>query len=303
MRPSWLMSLMAAGICVSGSVNANAQPLFGHAESIESMVANSDHVVVGTLANVGLRKNADAGTISVHETLKGQHRDRLEVRLAHPASVLTQWKEKSSRLLVAAREETSIVASAIDLANRDLTVLTADFTLLRKPDDVLRIAKEVVRRMPGIKSIDTFGLAVPREAIAGTSWESYYRTGGHLVLKVPVDERLEKVAHASIRSKDYRQRQEGVRALRFFRSNKNAAQATALLADPEWSRLYRAEDNMGLEVRIYGVRQAAYETLQYWGIKAEKPLIREEIQHEPSVEAKPGTTDSHPSAAAPNRSL
>ena len=102
--------------------------------------------------------------------------------------------------------------------------------------------------------------------------------GGDTFVAVPIDERLEKRAQEYIRSKALWQREEGARALRYFKSKENTARVKALLNDPAWEVVRRATENRGIEVRLYSVRQAAYETLKYWGLKANKPIIRAEIQ-------------------------
>jgi hypothetical protein len=287
MRLSWLKSLVAVGVSVFVPVQALAQPLFTGTESIECTVANSEIVVVGNLVEFAGQEQADerggrVATIAVEETLKGEHRDRLRVRLLRPASVLAQWKDPSGRLLLAARGDPPAETGVIDLADKELQVLTADFTTLRKPEEVLRVAKETVRRMPGVTRIETFRLVAPGEAVAGTRWEKYYRTGGYVTVTVPVDERLEKRAHEYVRSPIYGQREEAARALRYFKSDENVARLKTLLNDPGWD-LRRAEDNKGVEVRIYGIREKAYETLKYWGVSAQKPTTREETWKPDSV--------------------
>ncbi len=287
MKPPWLTAL-AACISLITPARTHAQPLFGHAESIECTVANADLVLVARLVEYGRSKQADGregheGTIDVEETLKQdlfqeEPYQRLGVQLHYPASVLADWKDHSRRLLVALKEDGPDATTVIALAQESLEVLTEDLKLLRDPGAVIRIAKETVRRTPApVRRIHTFGLMVPREAVAGTRWEGLYATGGHLSLGVPVDERLERRAHDDIRSESYMRREEGVRALRFFRSEENVARAKSLLADPGWGYRRHAEENMGLEVRVYGVREEAYRTLTSWGVRADKPVIREEV--------------------------
>jgi hypothetical protein len=263
--------------------------LFGHAESIESTVANADLVVIGKLVESGGGEQADASegqeaTIAVEETLKEdlfsvKGHQRLRVHLRCPASVLANWKNHSQRLLVTVKDDAPSATTVIVLADKSLEVLTADLALLHDPEAVIRVAKETVRRMPAaVRRIHTFGLVVPRKAVARTKWEQYYETGGHLVLSVPVDERLEERAHDYIRSESYQRRGEGVRALRYFKSDGNIARAKKLLNDPGWAYLYHAPENKGIEVRIYGVRHEAYRTLKSWGVGVEKPTIREEVR-------------------------
>ena len=180
---------------------------------------------------------------------------------------------------MATNEYAPSATTVIELAPDGLEVLTADFTLLRDPEAVVQAARDTVRRMPSnVKRIHTFGMEVPREAVAGSKWNKYYETGGYLVLSVPVDERLEKRARAAIRSGSFRKRAEAARILRYFRSDENLERLRTLLDDPGWDYVRHAEENQGIEVRIYGVRQEAYRTLESWGVDVEKPKFREEVR-------------------------
>jgi hypothetical protein len=264
---------------LSVAIPAQAQPLFGAAESIECTVVNAEVVVLGTFMNFdGEHEDGTrVATVAVEETLKGAHRPARRVRLVASAMVLTTWKNQARRLLVAMTGDPPAASTVIDLADDDLAVLTADFQLLRRPDQVIQAAKGATRRMPGVTRIDTFSLLVPGELVRETPWGQYYATGGYITLSVPVDERLEARAIGLIGSQSYMERQKGVEALRWFRSAENVERVKALLDDPGWAYLYHAQENRGLEVRIYGIRKAAHETLKYWGVNEKPPRIREEI--------------------------
>jgi hypothetical protein len=288
MRIPWTL-LMSVGFCLANSAEVHAQPLFGSVESIESTVANADLVLVGKIVEVGPeQKDSSKGhevVLAVEQTLKQDifqtepfRRLRLVVHL--PKSVLAKWKDRSTRLLmIVTTELPADSTTVIDLTPDSLQVLTADFRLLRDPKAVIEAARETVRRMPvAVKRIHTFGLVVPREVVVGTEWEKYYKTGGSLGVSVPVDARLEKWACDAIRSATYGRREEGVRALRYFKSKENVARVKGLLNDPGWAYLKHPQENNGIEVRVYGVRQEAYRTLKSWGIDVEKPTIREELR-------------------------
>ena len=168
--------------------------------------------------------------------------------------------------------------TVIELAPGKMEVMTADLRLLRDPEAVIRAARETARRMPvGVKRIHTHRLKVPRKVVAGTKWEPYYDTGGFLQLSVPLDKQLEKRAHDYIRSKSGPKRAEGARALRYFKSDENIARVRPLLDDRTPTYVQPAYENKG-EMRLYGVRHAAYETLKSWGIDVKKPVIREEVR-------------------------
>jgi hypothetical protein len=164
-----------------------------------------------------------------------------------------------------------VVCGLIDLADPKLEVFRADLTMLHKPQDVLKGAREIIRRAPGVKQIDTFSLKLPT---AGGDFDGASTT----FVDVPVDERLEKRALDYLGSKFRQRREEGARALYSFKSDGNVARLKLLLSDPEWSLRQRAEENRGVEVREYGVREAAYKTLKYWGVNVDKPIFREEIR-------------------------
>jgi hypothetical protein len=268
---------------------SRAQPLFGSASSIETTVANADLVVVGKLVEIRPREATTQRSgheilLEVEETLKDDlftidPYERLGMRVSVPLAEVQGWKRRGNRLLVAHDDCAPDSNTAIELAAEGCEVLTADFTLLRDGKDVLQAAKETVRRTPvAIKRIHTHSLAVPLDLIAGTKWETYYGTGGHLRLSVLVDQKLEKRAQKYIGSDSYMQRHEGVRAIRYFKSDQNIARVKPLLGDPAYAN--QAGENDGVEMRWYGVRDEAYRTLRAWGVEVEKPVIQENVRKE-----------------------
>ena len=279
--PLW-KPFAAAWASLFVSTAAQAQPLVGGVESIECAVANSFQVVVGTIVEVHAKVETDTSagrevTMLVEEILKGSHYERVRVGLRRPAADLAGWKERSTRLLVMQGDPRTEM-DVIDLTDKGLAVFTSDLTLLRKPEDVIRAAKETVRRMPGVKRIERYKLRVPdRATVAGTKWEEVYKNGSYIRVAVPIDDRLEKLAIEYLRAKDYEQRREGAILLSYFKSDENVARAKALLDDPNWGYSHRAEDNRGVEVRSYGVREMAYSALRDWGVKVEKPVTAEEV--------------------------
>ena len=66
-----LLLLVAPGV-------ARAQPLFDNAESVEVLVDNADALYLGTLSEVVGARDVHA-TLTVLETIKSEHRDRLRV--------------------------------------------------------------------------------------------------------------------------------------------------------------------------------------------------------------------------------
>lgn len=272
MKPACLNSLLAIAVALFVSAPARAQPLFGSTESLEALVAQSDLVVVGKI--VGFAKDTRIATIAVAETLKGKQQKQVSVHFTHNVADLAKWKQEASRLLVPAKGNLQIADRVLDLDDDALEVMTADFAVLRKPADVLRVAREAARRQPMNKLLDTFALAVPSKAFMGTQWA---RRVTNLSLIVPVDERLEKWAHEYIRSKSYREREMGTRALARFKSDANIARMKLLLNEPEWVIVQAAEGNRGIDVRLCTIRQVAHEALLNWGTKTPQPDIQVEV--------------------------
>lgn len=277
------------GFSVSiASIQAHAQPLVPKTESIESTVVNSDHVYIATVvqfrrAEQDNDRDTHDVTVAIEEAVKlelfrNEPNRSLSLQITRPASVIAGWKERSTRLLIAYNEYAPKQPTVIELVPDKLEVMTADVKLIRDPDAVIRLARTAVSRLPAnIKRVHTFELQVPREVVAGTRWEKYYNTGGHLRLSVPVDQHLEKRAQDYVRSKCPDRRQEGARALAYFKSDKNLALVQPLLNDQGITYSQPADgDNAG--ERIYGARYSAYQTLKSWGVAVKEPVFREALR-------------------------
>jgi hypothetical protein len=312
MRTSWLKLIVAVGFCLSASVRAYAQVYYvGTTESIESLVANADEVYIAKLQRIGrgIPENKNSlnvedlekheVTLAVEETLKetafasdgrdpgGKPEPLVGREVPYPASVLAAWKKRGSRLLVAESggAPNELMCSnvrfitIIELAPDTLEELTEDMKLLRNPADVIRVAKETVRRMPtNVRRIQTFQLVVPQEIVCGTKLALAPEKPGELRVTVPADERLEKRALDEIRSPDERRREEGVRALRYFKSEENIARMKSLLNDTSFGYLSDpASHNRGHETHRYDIRRAAYEALKCWGVDVPTPVIDEKV--------------------------
>ena len=288
MPAAGLIWIVGFGVFLVGSVQGLAQPLIPHTHSIEATVANADQVFIATLTDFRRseqdhdRDGHDA-TIAIEETVKQHlytvepHRG-LSLHIPRPASVVANWKERTCRLLIAYHDYAPQETIIIELVPDTLEVMTADVTLIRDPEVVIRLARAATTRLPAnVKRVHTFDLEVPRKIIAGTRWEPYYNTGGHLRLSVPVDQHLEMRSLDYIRSENAERRGEGARALAYFKSDKNLQIVKSLLDDPAVTYSQPADgDKVG--ERVYGVRHAAYETLKTWRIDAKQPVVREEAQ-------------------------
>ncbi|MEL6106286.1 MAG: hypothetical protein AAFU85_09620 [Planctomycetota bacterium] len=262
----------------------HAQPLVARTSSLESVIANADQVFVARLVKLGETKQIEGrsvhnAVIEIQETIKRdlfetESVPAMQINLSIDRFTLADWQKQSSRLLVAIDLEHPDADLAIEIMPGATEVFRADFSLLDQPEQVIRAAKEYARSLPArVKRLHTFRLTVPPELVEGTRWEDFYS----LQLDVPADDDLEARALRYIESEDYGKRYDGVRAIRYFRSEANARRVERLLRDDGWSIYQSAESNGGIEVRYHGVRAEAYRTLKSWGISVDKPIVRDEV--------------------------
>ena len=166
-------------------------------------------------------------------------------------------------------------------------IFTIDFHLLKERDELLQAARVAIAREPHAdgQPVPAHRVMMPAGWMGLTGW-----SGDANCWYVPVDPSLEVAARAWIESseqitkrlfpddtKDERMRRygagqlrlEGVRALRYFRSDRNGALLKTLWTDPYyWTQA-------GVAQRNYAVRKEAYETLRDWGIDVAPPVIKD----------------------------
>ncbi len=235
-------------------------------DSIDVRMLNAKAIAVGRVVAVAAR----TATIAVDETIKGKAARRLRFAPRVPAEVLEGWKARSARLLVdvptRARAEE---ANAVALDVPDLLLPTADFTTLRNPVQAVLYVRDLVRDNPGVERIDSFVLPRPEGTSPHGPWPG--RNVGSV--RVPVDKRLERRARAMVYAQDPWYRLAGVRALRLFKSDENAALLIPLLKDSYTQLRGLAHENNGVETHVFPLRTAAYETLRAWGRRVERPVL------------------------------
>jgi len=264
---------MAVAVVLSAH-RAAAQPLCHGATSLDSSLVDAKVVVEARLRRFSAedQQGFRTATLAVTGTLKGAAAKQHKVKVRYAIETLKSWLEDQSRLLVAITQPGD-EAVVIDLAKP--RVLTADFKSLDNAGAILQAAREIVRRKPPKMH---FGVSVPEEALRGTPWASHFMGCGKLT--VPVDSRLEKrsVAVLASDSRAYSQREQAVRALRHFKSAANIALVKAALKDNVWAYRRHAVYNDGIEVRYYGIRAAAVNTLAFWGMPVEKPQLIAKVE-------------------------
>jgi hypothetical protein len=209
----------------------------------------------------------------------GDQAGEVQEHISVPTSSLLDWKEHGNRLLIFIGTD-ELPASAIqnvekvfDLSDPNVKVLAADMKVLTGADRIVRAAEKAIARRPGVARIYTVQRNVPLEAARMLD------VAGVPVTYVPADTNLERWAEAVLREtssgdEGVERRVEAVSALRYFKSDRHAQLLTQLLSDPSTAVVRPAENNMGVEVRAFRVREEAYNVLTNWGVNAAKPEVR-----------------------------
>lgn len=276
MRIICRISFVVFGFMLLTVDQATAQPLAYSAESLESLVINADRVWIARI--IGVRDEPIPGgskmpgiTIAVEETLKfplfEQRHEKMGLFVEHPTTRFKELEERSSRLLITHSDHEQFSPKVIELAPGKTEVFLADFTILHKPDAVIKAARQIISRVPpNVRHLHTFRLMIPREVLVQN------KLGPYGQLTVPVDEQLKKRAIGFLKSKSYSRRSEAAKVLRYFKSDANIDRLRMLLKDSGYSR--QTADNR-TRLKYYGVRDDAYKTLKAWAIKVEQPVIVE----------------------------
>jgi hypothetical protein len=278
--------------------------------SLEWLVADSDVVVRASVINVE-QEVWNTVTVKVHETLKGDRAETRTFDDRDPASkkIYEGWRDAGREqlwfLVRGERRGDGEDAEAHGLTARHrLTtygggwsvirlgppvpeeqgyvpmpppIITMRLDVLQAPHDILDAAR--ADAVAGRGSVRGHDIELPRGVMQRSG-----RSGDGNALRVPVDRRLEELGRRLIQSageflpkaeQPYRDRLrlEGVRALRHFPSEKNAALLKSLLDDPAFSIHVSPA---GARAKVYDLREAAYESLHSWGIVLAKPVLRED---------------------------
>ena len=268
------LSLSWLAVFAAFPIHSQRNPVYS---SLDESIARADQVVVGRIIDFGTATYDKSGrgyqqpfVVAVEETLKGADVQRLSLDLG-----LVTWMEiaphfdwklpfshgddsliHSHRLLIAQRFSEPPYpphSDVFDLDSGGLSVVTADLTVLTKPEDIIRAAKDDIRRTPmKVKPGDSFTWVPPQEPLKETA---YYGCA----IVVPIDERLEKRAHTLLSEPGNKNISEGhlvaLGAIRFFKSDDNIRLLKGLLNDSDLA-----------------IRREASVVLKSWGVDAAEPV-------------------------------
>jgi hypothetical protein len=184
-----------------------------------------------------------------------------------------EFGERVARYPLTARRAS--LGGLIELAPATMTptggeryVYTLSSKNLREPGEILDYCRRAVAAAERLK---------PKRSHAFTAVEP----PGWVTRVAPVDGRLEARALQWVASDDTRWREEGARALKYFKTDAAVAALEKLLGDP--AHAVTDTSPGGRDVgrhRHYYVREAAFASLKELGVRVPKPVVREPLARE-----------------------
>lgn len=278
-------------------------------ESIELITLDSDVVVCGVITEIrpvespgppasssGFPvvqrepRSNDWFEIKIHvtETLKGPKAQEMVLHFHNLPPRSKTWKEGRTELLFSLRSEaghqpTSYTPpilrprseeSVIELDGSAQGVTTMDFQWLTSREDILTAARRGASvRLAGGKSPVRLRLEPPPSSAFMTTLKAMPFSGYRWVLvRVPVDARLEELGGKWAKSTSEEYRCLAPQALGQFKSDKNIALLKTLLLDD--FRMLQVNER-GQRTDYYLVRARARAALKKWGVAIDQPVIEE----------------------------
>lgn len=265
------------------STPTRAQPLFGTASSVETIVRDSSVIVRGVITGLATEQapiptNSFVTwyvvTLRVDQTLKGEHQQTIQFMMMETTSAdgpaVAALKDENRDLLVFLKESRTVAArrpvwsapyerfplapwsgfreeSLIELRADAVPILfSMEPKQLKGTEAILAVTRAAIAFQPTHPPGEEYRFTLPWPIVAGSYWGERYNGGTSLC--VPVDSRLEAKAKEWIESQDRAMREAGAAALGHFRSDENVQTLRRLLNDS-----------------ASGVRRAAEKALRDWG--------------------------------------
>jgi hypothetical protein len=300
-----IATLLSAALLLSLPANARARIVV--AESIDWVLATSDRVFVGKVVNADKligrdNKEYELATVAISKTLKGTNADQETFLLPHytDGPWVKQWMDEGIPILFClVKNDGKRIPFSVEkvkwiLRDQDggavllgkskhfwtgsLRVLTRDFEVLTEKEAILKFVERSLEKAskthpPRSHTLDVpFNTAVFKEVSAKSA----------VKLIIPIDEQLEELGQIWCKSESPRQRSEGARILRHFKTKKNVEILKSLLGDPgtsEWLLPYRKKH--------YYVRQAAFDALRELGVNVDSPILEVPLDGRNEPDPKP----------------
>jgi len=260
-------------------------------DTLELMIADSDLVVLGTVTSITDDGNDPAGhpwrkaLIQISETIKGPPHSNISIRFrAEPLPDLDEVLASHEPALIFLVNNSPIAApnhpGASPYSFRDhpqhllrlqtptiyhtpnrIPALTMDFRSLITTSEILAEAR-LAARFPITAPVRSICIQIPVDPPRVNS-----NVMGYGKLRMPVDERLERLAHQWI--KRWESRPQAIDALSQFPSPQNFALLQVLLNDPSFDH-YSAGRTLQL---CYYNRIHAWAILRAWNQPVHRPLV------------------------------
>jgi hypothetical protein len=255
------------------------------ADAIEWVTADSDLVVVGTVAKTTPQtmgaETWSRVTIAVSQTIKGSAAKTIDIVVRgrdHKLSgerlwFLTTSERRAKRDGDQPTKPGYAIAPFSIRAGRwgdgdtyaldgSAQMFTIDHQVIGKRADLIAKATAAASS----KATQAFQLDLPLDSPAG----KVLYGGSAVWLYVPIDAALERSAIAWIASTNANTREQGVEALSNFQSAANIERLTKLLVDPATHDVTEGDKPT---VRRYFVRKRAHEVLRRWGVPHTTPPL------------------------------
>jgi hypothetical protein len=285
-------------------------------ESIEWIIASSDVVVRATVEDLAFKDFVPAFgdgqwvtiTLKVEATLKGKAPEKivLIVKRLRGEKTLPNWKQSSQSVLwflndigdrpekippdfptgaqgrLRLRSGPGKIDEQLWLRNYlelgspktgrrvPYPVFSMDLQVLADEDKIVEAVKAEAARQEK-EAIRSICIPIPYDVANRTG-----RAGAANQLTLPINGRLEQLAHGWVAAKDGWLRQAGVQALSPLKSEANIAILKGMLDDRATSIEHRANDDH--TERVYYVREAAWKTLRDWKVPVPDVILREPLK-------------------------
>lgn len=290
-RPLKLLLAMLIGLfaAVAGAQRLPAETI----DSLDVQVIRSSHISVGTVASITTSETGRFPKVSfeVKETLRGDASGVVSGETIYPEHRWQPPSEPKARDLqnlsrakapVLILDRPSGQLRIIDLESPNPVVSTADFRLLKSPEEILRFVREVIKHAPMNENLPTVALDPPSNA-RGKAWKAaagYHGLGG---LIVPVDNRSERQV-LRLLSHVTKINYYGIAGKIIpFKSDANIARMRALLKDPEYEVVIQADKYNGMEYRDFPKRMLAQRVLKEWKVPFDEPEVRTILSKKDSI--------------------
>lgn len=270
-------------VAVALAAATGAQPAYSYIESTDQVVSTADAILLGRIASITHPDNDwTKARLEIHVTqvLKGGVGKGVMIDVDPLYSNYIDAYAYDREVMVLYPKESAVPALFVP-GSLGKYFSTADFGIIDTADEFMSEVKRLAASNAG-PSLGNW-IVFPPDTEAGMRWTERFKQPNPTCLIVPIDRNLLARAKEWVKSDDWRVRVEALRVFRYFESPDLVPLLKPLLDDPGYD-VRSAEQNNGIEDRLYRVRQEAYRMLVKLGEKVEMPRMEESISRIEEVE-------------------